>query len=395
MRTPLALLLLAACTRPAPVAAPAAPVPATAPLSAAAAVTCADAGVLLRGTVDDAKQAGPAKEAAIARTCRREKWPAEIMQCVGEKPQAKPCLDKLSTPQRAAYDAALLAWNEVYPDETLDEEYDGSEDYLGMDMYIDCSDAIQDASGFTPAVKLTGADRDYVLELRKDALLVLCEDWGYEQRGCFRDIAAAGAAGNSTAVDACRAQLDPSDAKAVTDKLAELDALGTKVATLKKTAASHDCKKVVAAHYADAAWKGKLDTLKAAERTKAIADSRAKMTKACTDEKWAPDMRACIVAGGGDTCFTSVSSSSWGFPAAGVFVKSGIPECDGTLATMKAVDACTAMPQSRRDAVKRSWGHLAATWASAPADRRAQTGTACKAFDEAIRRSLTEAGCKI
>ena len=393
MRTPVVLLLLAAgCTKPAPVVAPAAPPPAPAPKPVA--VTCGDAGVLLRGTVDDQKQAGPAKEAAIARTCKYEKWSAEILACVGEKPAAKPCLDKLTSSQREAYDKELAAWNEAYPDEMLDGGYEGYDD-SSMDMYIDCSDAIQDVTGFTPAVTLTGDNRDYVLELRKDALLNLCEDWGFEDRSCFRDLAVGGVAGNASAVDACRAQLDPSYAKAVTDKLAELDALGAKVAALKKNAASHDCKKVVAVHYADAAWKDKMSAVKGADRTKAITESRSRMTKACTDEKWPANMRACIVAGGGDTCFKTVATALWGFPAVGVFVKIGIPECDAYAETMKAVDACTAMSQAQRDAYKRSWGYLTATAVNAPPERRTVLSQSCKSFDESVRRSATNAGCKI
>jgi hypothetical protein len=394
MRTPpvvLLLLLAAGCTKPAPVVAPApAPVPA-APQPAA--VTCGDAGVLLRGKVDDQKQAGPAKEAAIAHTCKLERWPAELLRCVGEKPEARPCLEKLSEAQRTAYDQALVAWNEVYPDETIEETSDTGADLGIMDRYVDCSEAIQDVSGFTPAVTLTGGDRDYVLELRKAALLTLCEDWEYDKRICFRDVANGGGATSPAAIDACRAQLDPVHAKAVTDKLAELDKLGAKVAALKKTAASHDCKKVVATHYADAEWKGKMEATKGAERTKAIAESRAKMTKACTDEKWPPSTRACIVAGGGETCYSSVSSSSWGFPAVGVFVKSGIPECDAYGETIKAADACTAIPQSQRDAIKRSWGYLSASWANTPPDRRAATAASCKQVDDAIKRAIASAGC--
>jgi hypothetical protein len=216
-----------------------------------------------------------------------------------------------------------------------------------------------------------------------------------DKRACFRDLAATGVASSATKVDACRARLDPAEARAVTDKLAALDALGAKLAGLKKSAATHDCKKVVAAHYADAAWKGKLDAVKGAERTKAIAESRAKMTKACTDDKWPPNMRACIVAGGGEACFTTVSASTWAFPAIGVIVKSGIPECDAYAHTMKAVDACTAMPQSQRDAIKRSWGYLSTSWANVPPERRAATAASCKSVDEAIRRAVSTAGCKI
>lgn len=398
MRTPLVvvLLLAAGCTKPAPVAPAPPPVAAPAPKPAPkpAQVTCADAGVLLRGTVDDQKQAGPAKEAVIARTCKHEKWPAAVLGCVGDSPEARPCLARLTPEQRTAYDDALMAWNETYPDEMLEETYEDGDD-LGMDSYIDCTDAIQDVTGFSPAVTLAGDARDYVLELRREALLALCEDWPYESRACFRDLANEGRAGSAAAVDACRAGLEAGYARDVTDKLAELDKLGAKVAALKKNAASHDCRKVVAAHYADAAWKGKIDAVKGAARAKAIAESRQRMTKACTDDKWAPNMRACIVAGGGDTCFTAVPASMWSFPAVGVLVSSGIPECDAYAATMKAVEACTALPQSQRDAIKRTWSYLNVSWASTPPERRAATATSCKSVDESMRRSAANAGCKI
>lgn len=395
MRTPLVVLLLlaAGCTKPAPVAPAPPPAVAPAPAPKPAQVTCADAGVLLRGTVDDQQQAGPAKEAVIARTCKHEKWSAEVLGCVGDSPAARPCLARLTPEQRTAYDDALMSWNEAYPDEMLEEVYDGSDDI--MDSYIDCGDAIQDVTGFSPAVALTGDARDFILELRKEALLALCEDWSFDARACFRDLASEGRAGNAAAVDACRAGLETTQGQEVTDKLAELDKLGAKVAALKKNAASHDCRKVVAAHYADAAWKGKIDAVKGAQRAKAIAESRQRMTKACTDDKWPPNMRACIVAGGGDACFTTVSSSAWSFPAIGVFVPSGIPECDAYATTMKAVEACTALPQSQRDAIKRTWSYLNVSWASTPLERRASTATSCKSVDEAMRRAVTNAGCKI
>lgn len=393
------LLLVAGCAKPAPVPAPAAPKPAVpAPVAAPAAVTCADAGVLMRGGVDDQKQAGPAKEAAIARTCRLEKWTPAVLKCVGEKPQARACLSELAPSQRTAYEEALVAWNEVYPDEVIEEAYSGDDYTDSVDAYIDCGDAIHSVGLYAPAVTLAGADADYALELRERALSGLCEDWEYDRRACFRDLSTGGGRVTTAGIDACRAQLDAALGKAVTDKLAEVDKLAGKVAALRKTPASHDCKKVVAVHYADAAWKGKLDAVKGAERAKAIAESRAKMAKACTDEKWPQTARACAAAGGAaETCFAPIPSGAalWGFPAAGVFVKSGIPECDAYATTIKAVDACTALPQSQRDAIKRSWGYLSTSWASAPPERRAQTAQSCKSVDEAIKRSVAGAGCKI
>ncbi|HWU90647.1 MAG TPA: hypothetical protein VN253_25450 [Kofleriaceae bacterium] len=386
----LLLLLAAGCTRSAPALAPAQAQPQQPPPGPAAAapapVTCGDAGVLLRGTVEDQKQAGPAKEAAIAHTCRFEKWPAEVLQCIGGRAEARPCLDKLSADQRDAYDKALAAWNEAYPDEYL-EERDAMGD-LGLDDYVDCSDAIKDVASYAPAVTLTGDDRDFVVDMRKEALLGLCEDWSSERRACFRDAGPAG-------IDACRAQLEPVQARAVTDKLAELDRLGAKLATQKKRPAAFDCKQVVAVHYADAAWKGTMEAVKGADRAKAIAASRARMTKACTDDKWSPSVRACIAAGGGQPCFTTVPYASWRFPAVGVHVRSGIAECDAYAETVKAVTACTSLAQSTRDAIQRAWEQLSANAASVTADRRQSTADTCRQIDTALRRSLASAGCKI
>jgi hypothetical protein len=138
-----------------------------------------------------------------------------------------------------------------------------------------------------------------------------------------------------------------------------------------------------------------MEAVKGAARTKAIAESRAKMTKVCTDAKWPPNLRACIVAGGTDACFTADQAMLWGFPAAGVIVKSGIPECDAYAVTMKAVEACTAIPQAQRDAIKRSWEYLSAGWANVTPERRAATGKSCQQVDESMRRVVTSAGCKI
>jgi hypothetical protein len=393
MRTPhvVALLLAAGCSRPPPAAGPAA-APAAAAAPQPAAVTCGDAGVLLRGKVDDQKQAGPAKEAAIASTCRREKWSAEMLRCVGERPVAHSCLETLTSEQRAAYDQALVAWNDSYPDEVL-EEVSSTGEGAGTDDFVDCSEAITDVSSFSPVVTLAGDERDYLQELRKAALLEQCESWSYEQRGCFRDLAAGGA-GSSAAIDGCRAKLDPGLAQEVSDKLAELDRLGAKIAALKKNAASHDCKKVVATYYADAAWKDKMGAVKGADRTRAIAETRARMAKACTDEKWSPNLRACIVAGAGEACFTP-HTSQWGFPAFGVYVKSGIAECDTLVRMIKALDACTAIEVSHRDALKQSLLYMSSSWANLSAEHLTNMTTACKSADEMIARTLTQAGCPI
>jgi hypothetical protein len=349
-------------------------------------VTCGDAGVILRGTVEDQKQAGPAKDAAIARTCRLEKWSAEVLQCVGSRALARPCLDKLTPEQREAYNQSLTAWNEAYPDEYLEETM-GAADF-GLDDFVDCGDAIHDEASYAPSLMLAGDDRTFAIETRRHALLTLCEDWTNEQRACFRDAP-------STGSDACRATLEPVQAKAVTDKLAELDRIAAKLAAQQKTPAAFDCKKVVAVHYADAAWKDTMPAVKGAERAKAIAESRAKMTKACTDDKWPPSMRACIAGGGGEPCFTSATYASWRFPAIGVFVKSGIAECDAYAEAVKAVAVCPAMPQSTRDMLQRSWERLGGNPAGVAPEQKQAMADACRRSDLALRRLITSAGCKI
>ena len=62
------------------------------PLPPAARVTCADAGAILRGVVEDSHKAGPAKEAAIASVCLFDKWSQEILDCVARYDE---CPEKL------------------------------------------------------------------------------------------------------------------------------------------------------------------------------------------------------------------------------------------------------------------------------------------------------------
>ena len=73
-------------------------------------MSCGDAGVILRGRVEDAKRAGPAKEAVIASACLLDKWSPEVLACIGGDGAPPSCLDKLDGRQRAAYDKALESW---------------------------------------------------------------------------------------------------------------------------------------------------------------------------------------------------------------------------------------------------------------------------------------------
>ena len=105
----LLLIALAACgATPQPQPAPAAPP------KQPAAVSCGDAGVMLRGAVVDTKRAGPAKEAAIASACLFDKWPREVLDCVGRETERQPCLAKLTDAQRTALTKKLTMWAEAY-----------------------------------------------------------------------------------------------------------------------------------------------------------------------------------------------------------------------------------------------------------------------------------------
>jgi len=387
MRARLALVLLAAC---APKPAPTTPTPGSSatPIAAKPApVTCTEAAVILRGSVEDAKLAGPEKERVIADACTAGKWSQDVITCVGSQARPGGCIESLTDEQRTAYGKQLAAWNDKYPDEYVVYEETGWEPPPPPRVFT-CRDGLGDAAAYAPAITATGDDKDLALALRAPAIRAACEagQWQQDVLKCLQDSPA----------ETCRAKLDAPAQKALADKLAESDKLLAKVAAArKKPPATYDCKKVVAAHYSDAAWKGKLADRKPKDRTKAIADSRAAMTKACTDDAWSANERACIVAGGGDVCFAAVNQSAtrWGFPALAVEAKTGIAECDLLLAHIDLIAHCDKAPQSIRDAYKQAAEQMVAMWTQLPPDQRAQAPAQCKQADDAIRQSAGSIGC--
>jgi hypothetical protein len=168
-----------------------------------------------------------------------------------------------------------------------------------------------------------------------------------------------------------------------------------KIEATKKKPATFDCKKVVATHYSDAAWKGKLADKPAKERTKSIADSRAAMTKACNDDKWSVNLRACVVTGGGTACFSAMNQSSarWGFPAMVVGNQIGIADCDLLLAHMELLAKCDKLPQSARDAYGEAGKQMLEAWKTMPSDQKQMVGQQCKMADESISQAATSMGC--
>jgi len=391
----LLILIVAACG---PAAAPpiVARPPAAPPPARPASTSCGDAGVILRGRVDDPRKAGPAKEAVIASACLHDHWDSETLRCIGSAPIPQDCLDKLTEAQRETLDTKLVAWGDLFGESV--ESRGGGDDHA-MARVVECSSGIGNVAAYAPVLTVTGEANDFASALRKQAIEELCNDsWSNEVKQCFEDGGLA---------ETCRAQLEAHEQTAVTDKLTEIDQLVARIAVMKQQPARFDCKKLVAVHYGDAAWKGKAEPRPdpkatrgelakvAAERKQMIAESRTLMTKACTDERWSATSRACIATGGGDACFrgASIPASRWGFPAVGVIAKTGIPECDAYSAANAALLACNKFPQSAKDAVMQGFEQQRQLWHNATTDQKAAFASMCKQADQAIRQAALSLGC--
>jgi hypothetical protein len=353
MRVLPALVLVAACggTTP-PAATPIANKPAT-PAPAIAA-TCAEAAVILRGSVNsDDKKAGPEKEVAIASTCAKTTWTPEVLSCVASEPDANLCLAKLSTSQHGAYDDVITAWNTTYG------EASGEDDPPPPpDDYVDCEDAIGDVENYGVVNVKDPDDHAFAIALRKKGMVDQCNaTWDISVRRCLVD------AKDPSAHMACAAMLDDGERTDLSNRFDSVNAVMTRIMAARKKPQTIGCKQVVAAHYGDAKWKNVLTAMKPAERKHAIEDSRKQMTAACTSEKWTSTVRACVVVDGGDDC----TAQPWRFPAAGILVPTGIAECDAYGA---AIVKCTKFPKATRDALLDSFNQIVGMATKATPDLR-------------------------
>ena len=364
-----------------------------------AAVSCADAGSILRGTVEDSRKAGPAKEAAIASACMHDKWSQDILDCIGTEHDAKACLAKLSTEQRAALDTKLTAWTEIYDGETWDTAED--EQIANEPTPIACNSLFHPSTVATlvPPLVQQGEEREFAATARRTAVIQLCEAWPRPVRLCIHE---------GGGLSSCRARLDLTHETALAGKLAAIDALMTKiVAVKKKPAATYECKAVVAAHYRDAAWRGKAEPPKnpkatraelaqqATERKQMIADSRKLMLDACVGELWNATLRACELAGGGELCAQgSGRPARWGFPAAGVMMRTGIAECDAYGQTIQTLMTCTKIPQPTKDTIKHSFDQIRdSVLKTTSADAMKAIAQSCQQGDQSLQRAITAIGC--
>lgn len=284
--------------------------------------TCTDAaGVLATKAGTTTKD--ERRQAAIAKVCVADKWPPEVVKCVINWPQVEDCLMSLSEKQRQAYITARVnAAEPIVADTGTGDDPGGDDDaadpYAGMYTAppIACDQSLGDVANYDPPITQSGEDRDYAIGLRRASMLELCDGdgWSEEVRRCFYD---------GYDPSSCRSKLDSVQDQGIVDRLAKNDELLARIGKLAVKPASIDCKKVVAVHYADSAWKGKLDQVKGKARKKMIADSRAAMKSACVDDGWSALMRACIVGDDSERCLTAAGfpAARFGFPAAGVAVE--------------------------------------------------------------------------
>jgi hypothetical protein len=378
-------LLVAACGSappPAPTPSPRAPV---APKPAPSPVTCGDAGVILRGTVENAKEAGPSKEAAIASACLHDKWPAAMLACVGADAEPESCYDQLEPAQLAGLNKILQAWSEAH-----------SEPFLGVGappkvVTTDCAEGIGDVATYAPPLAVTGEERGFATALRRSTIDALCRaGWPEPVRACFT---------SGKASEVCRAMLSKNLQRVLADQIAQLDAVIAKaLAARTKAAAAYDCKRVVASHYSDAAWNANYpaprDPKRAQERKTMIAAQRTKMTAACTNESWNATARACIVAGAGSACFRAigVNPDLWGYaPPPNI----GVPECDSYATRMVSYLSCAQIPEHIRTQRQRDFEAEIQRWMNVQLDMRTRFRTACKAADETLRTTARNYGCAI
>lgn len=377
------VLLIAACGSQAAAPRPAPPPPPPAPITLDTSappepVTCGDVGVLLRGAVDDERDAGPDKEATIANACLHGKWSREVIDCIGSSATPRDCLANLTPAQSTAYRKQLVAWLDEYPDEELEDDHEEL-----AETFIDCKQGIGDVSQYAPAITASGSRRELAVSLRRHHVLELCEEWDEEVKQCF-------VAGKSPA--ACRTLLERDQEQAVVDALVEVDTLLARVDARKGPAT---CDRVVKTHYADARWKGVLAKVKPAERARVIAESRKRMRAACNSEAWSEPVRACIVAAGGDACFHASGIAAWGFPPSVVPIKTGIPECDAYGDALRALVKCTAIPRRAAQSMLDGFQRAAPGYASMTGAQRTMAASNCKHSDAAIRQSAKSLGCTI
>jgi len=401
-----AVVILSSCGGKAATPPPAQPTkPVVPPVVAIPAATCTDVAVILRGKTNLEKDAAEARETLIKEACEADKWTAEMLKCVSSTPDASACLDKLTEDQRVALNDRIYEWRDEYgieEDPVFDESdfEDPPEDWSGGgddgadEDYASCDDAVTDklARDYpAPPKDKVAADGDFVVKLRKQKFLAICQvneygddEWASDAKICLRDAAAEGAS------VACAKQLTAEQQAGLTKASTDVDAIAKKTFDLRKKPAAIGCPQVVTATYADAKWKDKLDKVTAKDRKAAIDQSRAAMTKACTAEKWDATTRACVVANDAATCF---EDNPWSYPARGVIIPTGLAECDEYIQTLVKYATCKETLEGVRTSIFSSIEQFQKMVREAPAESKDAMKEACKQGHEAAKNLLTSTKC--
>jgi hypothetical protein len=328
--------------------------------------------------------------AAVADLCHRDAWPADAVECVAaaaEPDDIEHCLDHLAPGPHEALTALRLSWA---PDD-LDTALVGAPDPLAITVNDDdsaCASALADPARFPPAIALAAPDRSWASALRGVALAAACPGWTAAARNCL------GSADGSDAVAGC--VHDATDGAAIVQLVGAADAVVARMAAGRAHPGTIACERAAAEHYRDAAWAGKLsDDVDADQRRKLIAGSRTAMTKACRDDSWSADLRACLVADGGEPCFVAagVPGATWGFPAIGVFAPTGLAACDAYANEVAGMLACPKLPASSKQNLARSIQQSLQRFAAEARDHREGVADECDAARDVIREMESNVGC--
>ncbi len=231
----------------------------------------------------------------------------------------------------------------------------------------------------------------FATALRKHRLVDACNNdgWNEHVKECFQK------ATDADHVTTCMHKLnDNAQTGAQTAVLAALE-LATKTFDARTKPPTIACPKVVATHYSDALWKDKLTKIKPAQKKTAVTASRAKMTKACTADKWTPTLRACLIANG-DFPECSMMPSGvdpWGYPAFGVIVPTGVAACDKYLGGLAKLAECPGA-KDMRDTLYAMISSATSTVSEMNDESRKLMSEACTQGSEALAAEFKQFDCK-
>lgn len=346
-----------------------APLPPTAPVVVE--VTCAQASSIMAANLNVDE---------VAALCATDHWTVEIRTCLAKAAdiyRGYDCLAELTDAQKVGF--AELAANGVAGDLHDDDVHEPS---------IACEDAIHETNMWDPA-PAHGEEKnvEQLAAMRKRVLVEACnrDEWDVEERSCFAK------ASDRATTNGCAAKLPPDKLQRAASQIERVDELLEKMIKGEKSPPS--CAAVSAKHYGDAAWKGKLGELNAAERKRLIAHSREMLLDAC--KAWDGQTKVCMFLGGGADCFGEIYE--WTYPTAGLAPsKTGIAACDAYLHDMALIEKCTAIPRATRDQLRDSFAPMQEMFSNLGgmnADQRKAMAESCGYGADALQELLHQQGC--